>query len=290
MPCNEWKNSHSRFKTYLALSVGYFLCRCRHGTQTHKPRDTGKEMTKETERDYYLTSKGSFWDNNSYDEALFWGADRLWSWDILEMTTPTSKRSLWLIFHGNFVSGLKIWLKLNLSILILNLAERLTKTAVKLMQFLIIMSIFNYYYYYYYKLLWQTGMADTVCSACTLQILNLKIRSIWKRRKQTAAAVLHMCSHMFLLCLHCNQWCHSRWQLKENTCCDFTGWAGNLLPSPLPSRFLSATLWFSPLSPCFQLLCMTFSRETICRQPYNKRYLTVSDALHVCCWTQQQYI
>lgn len=47
---NEWWNYNYVFsiwnKTYLALSVGYFLFRCRHGTQIHRPQDTREEKDK----------------------------------------------------------------------------------------------------------------------------------------------------------------------------------------------------------------------------------------------------
>lgn len=38
-------------ESYLVLSPGYFLCRCRRVTPTHKPRDTGKEKEKNLLKD-----------------------------------------------------------------------------------------------------------------------------------------------------------------------------------------------------------------------------------------------
>lgn len=44
------KKKQEECETYPALSADYFLCQCRHGTQTHKPRDTGKEKDRGKEK------------------------------------------------------------------------------------------------------------------------------------------------------------------------------------------------------------------------------------------------
>lgn len=62
------------------------------------------------------------------------------------------------------------------------------------------------------------------------------------------------------VCHHSNQWCHSRWQLKENTCCEFTDW--------VPGR---SPLSFQSLSSLRTVVCSFDSQVQITTQPHTRQ-------------------